>query len=79
MPASLPRYHRFGQNLSQQRTRIQWTQEKSAERLKISVRYYQSLEAGSRAPSFELLLEIVRVFQCGWDDLLKGAEKKLKS
>jgi transcriptional regulator with XRE-family HTH domain len=76
MPArSIPRYHRFGQNLQTQRTRTKWTQEKLAERLKISWRYYQSLEAGSRAPSFELLLRIVKVLGCSWSDLMWEAEK----
>lgn len=76
MPARpAPRYHRFGQNLQTERTRAEWTQEKLAERLKISARYYQSLEAGSRAPSFELLLRIGKVLGCDWSDLLQDAEK----
>jgi transcriptional regulator with XRE-family HTH domain len=76
MPARSPtRYHRFGQNLQTQRSKTKWTQEKLAERLKISARYYQSLEAGTRAPSFELLLRIGKVLGCSWDDLLQGAEK----
>ena len=74
MPART-RYYRFGQNLQTQRTRTKWTQEKLAERLKISARYYQSLEAGSRAPSFELLLRIVKVLGCSWIDLMWEAEK----
>jgi len=52
-----------------------WTQEKLAERLKISWRYYQSLEAGSRAPSFELLLRIGKVLGCDWNDLMQDTEK----
>ena len=76
MPArSTTRYHRFGQNLSTQRGKTKWTQEKLAERLKISARYYQSLEAGSRAPSFELLLRIVKVLGCSWSDLMQDIEK----
>jgi transcriptional regulator with XRE-family HTH domain len=70
-----PRYHRFGQNLHAQRSKTKWTQEKLAERLKISWRYYQSLEAGTRAPSFELLLRIGKVLGCSWNDLLQEAEK----
>jgi transcriptional regulator with XRE-family HTH domain len=72
---STPRYHRFGQNLHVQRSKTKWTQEKLAERLKISWRYYQSLEAGTRAPSFELLLRIGKVLGCSWDELLQEAEK----
>jgi transcriptional regulator with XRE-family HTH domain len=76
MPArSTTRYHRFGQNLHAQRSKTKWTQEKLAERLKISWRYYQSLEAGSRAPSFELLLRIGKVLGCDWNDLMQDAEK----
>jgi transcriptional regulator with XRE-family HTH domain len=76
MPARpAPRYHRFGQNLHAQRTRTKWTQEKLAERLKISARYYQSLEAGTRAPSFELLLRIVKTLGCSWSDLMRDSEK----
>ena len=76
MPARpAPRYHRFGQNLCALRGRSEWTQEKLAERLKISARYYQSLEAGSRAPSFELLLRIGKVLCCDWNDLMQDTEK----
>jgi transcriptional regulator with XRE-family HTH domain len=74
MPArSTPRYHRFSQNLYAQRVRAEWTQEKLAERLKISARYYQSLEAGTHAPSFELLMRMGKVLGCSWDDLLKDS------
>jgi transcriptional regulator with XRE-family HTH domain len=73
MPAL--RYRRLGQNLYAQRVRADWTQEKLAERLKISWRYYQSLEAGSHAPSFDLLTRIVKTLGCSWDDLLQGTEK----
>jgi transcriptional regulator with XRE-family HTH domain len=69
------RYRRFGQNLYAQRTRAEWTQEKLAERLKISARYYQSLESGSHAPSFELLVRIVKVLGCAWGDLMRDTEK----
>jgi transcriptional regulator with XRE-family HTH domain len=69
------RYRRFAQNLYDQRIRAQWTQEKLAERLKISSRYYQSLESGSHAPSFELLIRIVKALGCSWSDLLRDTEK----
>ncbi len=72
---STTRYHRFGQNLQAARSKTKWTQEKLAERLKISARYYQSLEAGSRAPSFELLVRIVKVLGCAWSDLMREIEK----
>jgi transcriptional regulator with XRE-family HTH domain len=76
MPArSTPRYHRFGQNLHDQRVRAGWTQEKLAERLKISARYYQSLEAGTHAPSFELLMRIGKVLGCSWNELLLDVNK----
>lgn len=72
---STTRYHRFGQNLQTQRSKTKWTQEKLAERLKISWRYYQSLEAGTRAPSFELLLRIGKELGGSWSDLMRDIEK----
>jgi transcriptional regulator with XRE-family HTH domain len=76
MPArSKPRYPRFAQNLCAQRVRADWTQEKLAERLKISWRYYQSLEAGTHAPSFDLLMRIGKALGCSWNDLLQDTEK----
>lgn len=39
------------------------TQEKTAELLEISVRWYQKVECGKGNPSFSLICELARVFQ----------------
>ncbi len=48
------------------------TQERLAERADISHRYLQSLEAGKKQPSINVVVRLRTALECSWDELLKG-------
>ena len=48
------------------------TQEKLAEAADISHRYLQSLEAGQKQPSINVVAQLRVALECSWDELLKG-------
>ena len=48
------------------------TQEALAEKADISHRYLQSLEAGQKQPSINVVARLRLALKCPWDDLLKG-------
>lgn len=62
----------FGERLRQQRNEKRLTQEETADRLNISLRYYQMLERGENIGSVELLLSICDLLGCSLDYLLRG-------
>lgn len=62
----------FGERLRELRTKKWMTQEETAERLNISLRYYQMLERGENVGSVDLLLQISGLFHCSIDYLLLG-------
>lgn len=62
----------FGERLRKQRTDRRMTQEETAERLGISLRYYQMLERGENVGSVELLLSLCDLLDCSLDYLLRG-------
>ena len=45
------------------------TQEKLAEKVEISSRYLQSIEAGKRWPSLGVLLRLRSALKCEWSEL----------
>lgn len=45
------------------------TQEKLAEKLDITGRHYQKLEAGTVSPTFGVLVKLKRALRCKWDDI----------
>ena len=61
-----------GKNLSSLRLRKGLTQEKAAERIGISLKYYQSLEGGTKAPAFATLCRVRHTMDATWDELLGG-------
>lgn len=61
-----------GRNLSALRLRKGLTQEKAAEKIGISLKYYQALEGGTKAPAFATLCRLRRIMDASWDDLLRG-------
>lgn len=69
-PARL--YHHLGQNLASARQRKNWTQERAAERCGVSLKYWQSLEGGHKAPAFATLCRIRVVLGTNWDDLCRS-------
>jgi transcriptional regulator with XRE-family HTH domain len=62
-----------GKNLSALRLQKGMTQEKAAERIGISLKYYQALEGGAKAPAFTTLCRLRRTMDASWDDLLRGS------
>ena len=48
------------------------TQERLAELSEISHRYLQSLEAGQKEPSINVVVRLRKALECAWDDLLEG-------
>jgi transcriptional regulator with XRE-family HTH domain len=61
-----------GKNLVKIRQQRGFTQEKTAEKMGISLKYYQMLEAGSRSPTFRTLSKMRQALSTTWDDLLRG-------
>jgi len=47
-------------------------QEKLAERAEISHRYLQSIEAGGKQPSINVVARLRVALACDWKELLKG-------
>lgn len=62
----------FGERLRKRRIEKQMTQEQTADRLNISLRYYQMLERGDNIGSVELLLSACELLDCSMDYLLRG-------
>ena len=62
----------LGRNLVRLRDQKKMTQEVLAERADISHRYLQSLEAGQKQPSINVVAQLRLALRCSWDELLKG-------
>ena len=65
---------RFGKNVAMLRASADLTQEKTAEALGLSTRYFQDIEHGRYFPSFPVLLQLRRVLNCRWDALFDGCD-----
>jgi transcriptional regulator with XRE-family HTH domain len=74
-PQKCPRRTRFGKNTAALRARRDLTQEKLAEKIGVSARYLQSVEAGEYFPSLTTLTRLKSVLRCGWEELFAGCEK----
>lgn len=66
---------KFGANVAGLRTQQGLTQEKLAEKVGVSVRYAQSLEAGEYFPSLPTLVRLKSALHCSWNDIFKNCEK----
>jgi len=53
------------------RVGLELTQERAAEKAGISLKYWQALEAGSKAPTFSTLCRIRKVISASWEQLCK--------
>jgi len=62
----------FGRNIARLRERANLTQEKVAEKLDISARHFQKLEAGTVSPTFGVLLRLRRALGCTWEELFES-------
>ena len=63
---------KFSRNLRRLRHREKMTQEMVAERLDITPRHYQKLEAASVTPTFGVLVRCKRVLRASWATLMDG-------
>ena len=74
-PEPCPQRRQLGKNIAALRAKMELTQEKMAESVGVSARYFQSVEAGDYWPSLPTLSRIKNVLKCSWDDLLEGCDK----
>jgi DNA-binding XRE family transcriptional regulator len=74
-PESCSRRAKLGRNVVGLRARRELTQEQLAEKVGVSARYIQSLEAGEYFPSLPTLVNLKLALRCGWDEIFKGCEK----
>jgi transcriptional regulator with XRE-family HTH domain len=63
---------RLGKNIARLRRALGISQDALAERLGITTRHMQKLEAGEHAPSLPLLLTLHKKLGAKWDDLFTG-------
>lgn len=73
-PIPQPCRTQFGKNIVRLRTVAGLTQEQTSERLGVSARYFQSVEAGEYFPSLPRLLRLREILNCRWDDLFDGCK-----
>jgi transcriptional regulator with XRE-family HTH domain len=62
----------LGKNVVRLRAERKITQEALAESAGISHRYLQSIEAGTKQPSINVVARLHTALGSSWDDLLKG-------
>jgi len=65
---------RLGRNVNRLRCREGYflTQEELAEKVGVSTRYIQSIEAGDYWPSLPTLSKLLKSLKCSWNELLEG-------
>jgi len=74
-PESCPHRKRLGKNVAALRARRDLTQEGLAEKVGVSARYIQNVEAGDNFPSLPTLVRLHAVLRCDWNDLFAGCDK----
>jgi transcriptional regulator with XRE-family HTH domain len=72
---SCPHRRRLGQNVAALRARRKLTQEDLAEKVDVSPRYIQSVEAGECFPSLPVLVRLRGVLKCDWNELFAGSHR----
>jgi transcriptional regulator with XRE-family HTH domain len=72
VPTSPKPFKAAGKNLAGLRIQKGLTQEKAAEKIGISLKYYQALEGGLKAPAFTTLCKVRRAVSATWDEFLRG-------
>jgi len=71
-PRTCPHRVRFGKNVALLRARRSLTQEILAEKVGLSARYIQSIEAGEYFPSLPNLIGLRLALRCGWEEMFRG-------
>ncbi len=66
---------RLGKNLAALRMRRNLTQEKLAEKVGVSARYIQSVEAGEYFPSLPTLGRLRGALRCDWNAMFQGCDE----
>ena len=74
-PEFCPHRTRLGKNLAAFRLRRGLTQEKLAEKVGVSARYIQNVEAGENYPSLPTLVRLRAALRCDWNELFAGCDK----
>jgi transcriptional regulator with XRE-family HTH domain len=74
-PKPCPHRTKFGGNIAFLREGRKLTQEQLAEKIGVSARYVQSLEAGEYFPSLPKLVKLKSILRCGWAEIFEGCEK----
>lgn len=74
-PETCPARKRLGRNTATLRKRRPLTQEELAEKVGLSTRYIQSLEAGEYFPSLPTLVRLRAALRCDWNDLFAGCDR----
>jgi transcriptional regulator with XRE-family HTH domain len=64
-----PQIRQLGRNIARLRSRANRTQEQIAERIGVSSRYYQSMEAGRYFPSLPVLVALRAALKCTWEEM----------
>ena len=75
---SCPHRIQLGKNLAKLRKRENLTQERVAEKMEVSARYIQNLEAGDNFPTLPILAHLKGVLHCSWNELFEGCERVAK-
>ena len=74
-PESCPHRTRLGKNVATLRARRDLTQEGLAEKVGVSARYIQNVEAGDNFPSLPTLVRLRAALRCDWNELFAGCDK----
>jgi transcriptional regulator with XRE-family HTH domain len=74
-PESCPHRKRLGKNTATLRARRELTQEQLAEKVGVSARYIQNVEAGEYFPSLPTLVRLRAALRSDWNELFSGCEK----
>ena len=69
MPKPKRPHHQLGRNLAAARQSKNWTQERAAESAGVSLKYWQALEGGQKAPAFTTLCTIRASLDVDWNSL----------
>jgi len=73
-PKSCLHRKRLGKNVVALRKKNNLTQEILAEKMDVSARYIQSLEAGEYFPSLPKLVRLKSVLKCSWNRLFEDCD-----
>ena len=68
----------LGAELTQQRTKHRWSQERLAEKLGYDVSYIGQIERGEKSPTLHTLMNFAEVFDLRISALIRAAESRIE-